>query len=254
MNLGLLSIVLAGLAWATPPPSAQPPRAGTQAKREGLATPASDLALKPADLSARLRRVEQTVADVGPLSTSLRQVPPDFRTPADFRDVYQIPPGSNSPYAGWFARQNGGVTAVFPRSQYDLEERGLRAVIPADTRFILGKIPMGDELVGPGPNTLSLRVDQRAASTGAGASQLDARVSPLRIDTRAVAPLRWAESAPPARPTEPPASPQQLDAANEARVASTASESVARLFLDDSYRAGRVDRLLGLSGTRPAKP
>lgn len=253
MHLGLLSILLAGLA-STQPPSAQPSRAGAQAKREGLATPASDLVLKRADLSARLQRVEQTIADVGPLATSLRQVPPDFRTPADFRDVYQIPPGSNSPYAGWFARQNGGITAVFPRSRYDLEENGLRAVIPADTRFILGKIPLGDELAGAGPDTLSLRVDQRAASTGAGAGQLDARVSPLRIDTRATTSRPAAESAPSARPTQAALSPRQLAAAGEARAASAASESVARLFLDESYRASRVDRLLGLSGTRPAKP
>ena len=93
-----------------------------------------------------LKRVESFVADIGPLGTSGRQQDASLRLPNDFDGLYQIPKDADTPYAGWFARRRGGLTAVFPKGDYNADKNGLYAVVPANTTYIMGAIPTGDAL------------------------------------------------------------------------------------------------------------
>lgn len=90
-----------------------------------------------------LKRVEAFVADMGALSTSGRQQKADLRLPNDFGGVYQIPKDADTPYAGWFARARGGMIAVFPRGSYVPSDDGMIAIVPPNTRYILGNVPLG---------------------------------------------------------------------------------------------------------------
>ncbi len=91
-----------------------------------------------------LKRVESFVADIGPLGTAGRQQDASLRVPNDFGGLYQIPKDANTPYAGWFARRRGGLTAVFPKGDYQADKNGLYAVVPANTTYIMGAIQTGD--------------------------------------------------------------------------------------------------------------
>ena len=55
-----------------------------------------------------LEPVEQTVADRGPLSTSLRWVQYGLREPYGFTQLYQLPIGEQN-----YVRRNAGLWAVF---------------------------------------------------------------------------------------------------------------------------------------------
>jgi hypothetical protein len=90
-----------------------------------------------------LKRVEAFVADMGALSTSGRQQKADLRLPNDFGGVYQIPKDADTPYAGWFARARGGMIAVFPRGSYVPSDNGMVPIVPPNTRYILGNVPLG---------------------------------------------------------------------------------------------------------------
>lgn len=114
-----------------------------------------------------LKRVEAFVADMGALSTSGRQQRADLRLPNDFGGVYEIPKDADTPYAGWFARARGGMIAVFPRGSYVPSERGMVAIVPPNTRYILGNVPLG---LGNPPATQAPHTDH----------SIDSRIS-LRI-------------------------------------------------------------------------
>ena len=86
----------------------------------------------------RLTPVEEAVADTGPLSASERLMPQDLRVPASFDRVYRL-----SGKAGQFARVNGAITAVFPRSQYVVTSSGAVPEIPPGTTFYIGGLPEG---------------------------------------------------------------------------------------------------------------
>ena len=90
-----------------------------------------------------LKRVESFVADIGPLGTSGRQQDASLRVPNDFGGLYQIPKDASTPYAGWFARRRGGLTAVFPKGDYMADKDGLYPVVPANTTYIMGAIQTG---------------------------------------------------------------------------------------------------------------
>lgn len=79
--------------------------------------------------------VDQGVADVSPLQTSLRVAPIDLRHPSDFERVYETGDGR-------YMRVSGGLRAVFPISVYD----PYGPEIPPDTRFIIGETPTLDAL------------------------------------------------------------------------------------------------------------
>jgi hypothetical protein len=106
-----------------------------------------------------LTRVEEGVADVGPLSMSQRLVPVDLRTPTGFQGVYQfqraVPFGKAETM---YARASGGLWATFPRSVYVAAPGGLAPEIPAGTVFMIGRPP---EYAAPrrGPSGLPTAVD-----------------------------------------------------------------------------------------------
>ena len=60
------------------------------------------------------RRVDQGVEDVGVLNDSLRLMPMDLRIPDDWQQLYRL----DSSRGPLFARRAGGLTAVFPESDY----------------------------------------------------------------------------------------------------------------------------------------
>jgi hypothetical protein len=89
-----------------------------------------------------LTPVEQGVADVDPLSTSLRSLQVDLRIPAGFETVYH---GAREDRfgqrSGFFARISGGITAVFPLSRYSIVPGGIEPEVPAGTVYYLGDPP-----------------------------------------------------------------------------------------------------------------
>lgn len=138
---------------------------------------------RPGDpLRPTFKRVEQGVSDTGPLRVGMRDVGVDLIVPTGFRDVFEIQPGGPAPFgrpgAGsfpgsprQFARINGAVTAVFPRSIYTPTDDGVVAEIPPGTIFYVGGVP--SSLYTPSLGHISVTPD------GGG------RVSPLLADSRA---------------------------------------------------------------------
>ncbi|MCB9845644.1 MAG: hypothetical protein H6811_06630 [Phycisphaeraceae bacterium] len=116
----------------------------------------------------RLEPVNPGLDDVGPLSRSFRVQPTDLRWPTDFDRVYRHPTRP-----GEFIRISGGLTAVFPRSQYVQVQDGYAPVVPPGTVYVIGtprppepwEIPSLDS-----PHVAALR------RTGVG-TRLDLRVS-----------------------------------------------------------------------------
>lgn len=100
-----------------------------------------------ADLLTEPRLLDQGINDIGPLGTSLRQVPLDLRVPSGFDRVYELPglPGAEPT----FARFDGGVAALFSRSDYAATANGPLALIPPGTVFVIGGT---DELLGVDDN------------------------------------------------------------------------------------------------------
>jgi hypothetical protein len=91
----------------------------------------------------RLEKVDQGIADVGPLQVSQRDLGADLRVPSGFGDVYRMRTGSNwgRPGQDSYARFDGGVVAVFPRSVYVPSGNGVKPAIPPGTVFYLGHVP-----------------------------------------------------------------------------------------------------------------
>lgn len=77
--------------------------------------------------------LDQSVADTGPLSTSLRKLDPGLQQPAGFDDVYVVPGRDDL-----LMRIDGGVVAVFPRSTYMRTRQGTLPLIPPGTTFYIG--------------------------------------------------------------------------------------------------------------------
>lgn len=82
-----------------------------------------------------LQRVEQGVADIGPLSDTLREMDfqIDLRNPVGFSNVYRVPGRPDL-----LMRSSGAVYAVFPQSVYVQTEEGIAAKVPAGTIFSIG--------------------------------------------------------------------------------------------------------------------
>jgi hypothetical protein len=113
--------------------------------------------------------IEQSIEDVSVLSMSLREIEPGLRQPNDFARVFRVP-GRD----GLFMRQQGGLYAVFPESVYKADKKGkLRAVVPSDTMFYIGRPtlldaePTPDDAPAPGLRLgrIDLRIDQHCEST-----------------------------------------------------------------------------------------
>jgi len=82
-------------------------------------------------------QVEAGFDDLGLLSRSTRIPMADLRIPDAWDRVYRM----TAERGDLFARRNGGVTAVFPRSDYVLGRDGEVAVVPADTIYVIGEPP-----------------------------------------------------------------------------------------------------------------
>lgn len=80
-----------------------------------------------------LQPIEERVGDVGPLSTSLREIYPGLAVPSGFQQVYRVPGRDDV-----LMRLDGGVVAVFPRSEYERTDSGVVPVVPAGTVFYIG--------------------------------------------------------------------------------------------------------------------
>ncbi len=211
-----------------------------------------------------LRQVDPTIADVGPLNVSLRDMPPDLREPNDFRGVFQLPSDEPSRYAGYFARVRGGVWAVFPRSVYQRTEEGIIPTVPANTTFFLGGVPMDPMRMiddsPPSRDALTLAVPAGSAESArlapgiGGASDQPGRIGPVegrvstRIDTRHRGPDAswWRQTV----DTTVSAATLSDNTAAAHRV------SVDRLVHDEAYRAARLATLLrdAAQSSGPASP
>lgn len=66
-----------------------------------------------------------------PMGAGGRLLPTDLRQPVGFQQVFALPEGG-------FARQDGAITAVFPRSVYVNTRFGQRPVVPPGTVFRIG--------------------------------------------------------------------------------------------------------------------
>ncbi len=136
-------------------------------------------------LEQPLKRVEQGIADTDPLRVGRRQLGHDLRAPSGYRDVYEVHMGPGAgPGTRRFVRQNGAVYAVFPRSIYQLTDRGVSAPVPPGTIYYLGGLPpdlaraandsslLGDARTFPRGVSSLTRSDSRA-DTSAGTAPMD---------------------------------------------------------------------------------
>jgi hypothetical protein len=90
--------------------------------------------------SVDLEPIDQAIEDVSALSMSLREIEAGLGQPNDFSRVFRIH-GKQDMYM----RQQGGLYAVFPESVYQIDKKGqLRAVVPNDTMFYIGRPAMLD--------------------------------------------------------------------------------------------------------------
>lgn len=88
-------------------------------------------------LGSELRPVEAGSVDSSPLAGEMRLIPIDMRLPTGFDQVYELPQQNGS----MFTRIDGGLRAVFPRSEYILGYSGVEASVPAGTTWIIGDTP-----------------------------------------------------------------------------------------------------------------
>ena len=204
-RVSIVALACAGMAAAV---TAQP---GTADKPTPVA-PGAGLTVKD------FIRVEQVRGDAGGLSKSLARGPATVGTPNDFSGVYQIPEDADSPYAGWYARVQGAVIAVFPRGEYS----GGTAVIPANTKFFLGGVP----------RNAAGAVKQRVRTVEAANGRIDnnAQTAP------GLPPLELARDAP---------MPVTVDTATDL---AGVRGAMAKLCGDAVYRANRVRELVERAG------
>lgn len=109
--------------------------------------------------------VDQTVADLSPLSASLQLLRPDFGPPQGFNRVYTHPD-----YPGRFLRVDGAIVIEFPHSEYLETEDGIFAPLPEGAVFWIGGKPdflrPEQEIVASlqSPLFVNGRMDTRAAT------------------------------------------------------------------------------------------
>jgi hypothetical protein len=198
---------------------------------------------------ARLVPVEQGVGDVGPASRSLRVAPLDLRQPSDFDRVYRIPSGVG-PGVGRggllappgpgdrFARVNGAVTAVFPRSQYTVTSRGLVPDVPAGTVFYIGRLPAGEVGAGRSPG-------EGAAAGGARVGVGVGAEGPLNGGAVGALPSGRVEA-------ETVGGPAPVNAPPPGPLGRDRSSPAGGVLTDEGYRRARVRELVMEAARRGA--
>lgn len=164
----------------------------------------------PWPAAPRFEQVDEGFDDAG--GQSLKVQPLDLRRPIGFEHVYRVSTGprrgGTPDLAGpteLFARKSGGITAVFPRSEYVATEEGdVYAKIPAGTVFHVGSVR--PEALGrfepsnsaPSPLSASTRAPVPGA-LGAedpnppAASALLRAVAARRSEMSPMQPLAWLE-------------------------------------------------------------
>ncbi len=174
---------------------------------------------------SNLEAVDAGTEDVSPLGESLRMVPIDMRVNDAFTRIYRL-----DGVDGWedqFARREGALTAVFPRSVYVPSSLGVGIAIPAGTVFIIGDPPewMFDRYdLGESAPT------QEAGPTALPDTRISMGLDAGAIDTRApVTPTFQASAGQDLRRVERqrPPMPWRTDEGRGARVSSLLTLAVA---------------------------
>jgi hypothetical protein len=126
----------------------------------------------------RLEPIDPGNADLGPLGLQTRVLPLPMQHDRDFGLLYRAVGADGSPV---FARRDGGITAIFPRSASVTIPSGDVPLIPPDTRFVIG------EPAGLLAKSLGLTTEQRPARDPSGGLRIDARLSEREDATEDVA-------------------------------------------------------------------
>lgn len=128
----------------------------------------------------QLEIVDPGMADISPLSTSLRQLDHGLAIPTDFEHVYRLPGDRDR-----FVRADGALFAVFPQSEYAPTRFGDVPLIPANTVFYIGAPPAPN---GDFPFHSRLRLypsqvgEQRSLSPLMESWKLNLRIEPRRAE------------------------------------------------------------------------
>ncbi|MBX3380056.1 MAG: hypothetical protein KF805_08160 [Phycisphaeraceae bacterium] len=96
-------------------------------------------------LRPKMKPVDAGVADMGPLSGPGRVLSPGLRQPSGFDRVYEVEIDGKK----YYARQNGAMVAVFPRSSYQSVRGSATPVVPAGTTFYLNGLPDNARPISP---------------------------------------------------------------------------------------------------------
>jgi hypothetical protein len=204
----------------------------------------------------RMKRVDPGRQDTGPLAASSRVLPMDLRLPTDFEQVYQLQArtGERS-RAELFARRSGGVTAVFPRSQYMQAGGGILAEVPAGTTYYLGKLPesiTGSPLSSGERRRPTTYIDNAVPATRLDTSaRVDERSLPVTADV-SVAARSAAMGAGPASALKrvDGSIPRELLSREGGRAVEPVPARPSRapdrpsVFSDESYRTRTIHKLL----------
>ncbi len=173
-----------------------------------------------------LEAVDQTIEDVSALSASLRKIETGLRQPSDFEHVYRVPGEDDR-----LMRIHGALHAVFPRSVYARDRKGLRPLIPNDTVFYVGP---------PGVDVRGYQTRFNASASARPSGRFDGRINlklqPQLLGSVAVAPQDVMIRQEPSRPMAP--------RPVEARVDRTPTPVMPMIVSDATYRAQRLHTLM----------
>lgn len=181
-----------------------------------------------------LQVVDPGVGDLGPLGVSTRSLPVDLRSPSGFDRVYRVPGSTRgvgafttTPAGERLARVDGGITAVFDRSEYIQTKKGIRPVFPANTVFYIGDSPLLNLPDSGRPrdrsvNAVSYASDTLASSLAAAPPRSAALAADFRVHPGDEA--LYQESARPLKADEP--------------------APAANVFTDEQFRRARIRTLL----------
>jgi len=177
-----------------------------------------------------LRAIDPNVADVNPMSASLRDTRIDLRQPLGFTDVYRVP---GQP--GLLMRSSGAIFAVFPNSVYARTPTGPLALVPPGTVFYIGlppAAPTAGESISPHHSAVDTRIE----------SQQETRITTStnsRIDTLlAEQPRATSQIAKSSLPTAAAAQTSFLRLEPETAI------SLPTVANDEGYRVKRLSELL----------
>lgn len=202
----------------------------------------------------QLKPVEPGRTDTGPLAASNRVLPADLRMPLGFDRVYrfQARAGGRSPVE-MFARRSGGVTAVFPRSQYTESPEGPIPSVPPGTTFYLGSLP--DSVTGGDgagsrnspPRQAPANFVDRSAREPRADNSITTGVR--QLDPRVIARSAATGTPQPGGPTGPDDRPVEALLTSGPRVAPPRPS----VFGDETYRQKTVQKLLDQTMSPPSK-